>query len=66
MVRAGSMSHLPGGSNVLYIDGHVAFQMYKPTSPCYDADVAILLERESFPISAAVPPFVEVARHLGL
>jgi len=28
-----SFNHVPGGSNVLYMDGHVAFQKYPASFP---------------------------------
>ena len=28
-------NHLPGGSNVLYLDGHVSFVKYEEGAPCY-------------------------------
>lgn len=33
VIATGAYNHIPGGSNVLYMDGHVAFLKYKSTSP---------------------------------
>jgi len=35
-------NHIPGGSNVLYLDGHVAFVRYQDGEPCYRSFAAIV------------------------
>lgn len=64
--RATGMSHLPGGSNVLYLDGHVEYRGYLPHPEITSETGSYGLELEQFPITAAVPTFVEAARRLGL
>jgi len=34
-------NHIPGGSNVLYMDGHVEFQRYDPTSQTYPVNYEV-------------------------
>ena len=34
-------NHIPGGSNVLYMDGHVKFVRYPETFPVTDEDIGI-------------------------
>jgi prepilin-type N-terminal cleavage/methylation domain-containing protein/prepilin-type processing-associated H-X9-DG protein len=38
---ASQMNHLPGGSNVLYLDGHVSFVHYPGQTPCSRAWAAL-------------------------
>ena len=46
-------NHLPGGSNVLYLDGHVAYQAYRPTFVEPPLNF-IGTEGETLPVSLAV------------
>ncbi len=46
-VGVASFNHVPGGSNVLYLDGHVAFQRYEekgegPINGCFSVATALL------------------------
>ncbi len=52
-------NHLPGGCNVLYLDGHVAFVRWIP-NPGAPAD-ASGTERETFPVSVAWGILAEMA-----
>ncbi len=49
--RVDTFNHVPGGSNVLYMDGHVEFLKWTP-HPGARAD-AVGTENESFPVSLA-------------
>jgi len=40
--EVGQYNHIPGGSNVLYMDGHVEFLKYPSESPCTRGIVAIV------------------------
>ena len=35
-------NHIPGGSNVLYMDGHVAFVRYQDGEPCYRSFASVV------------------------
>ena len=61
-----SVNHLPGGGNVLYMDGHVAFQKYTPRPEVTPSSGAAGTESDPFPESAASVLFVEAARIRGL
>jgi prepilin-type N-terminal cleavage/methylation domain-containing protein/prepilin-type processing-associated H-X9-DG protein len=49
---ASLFNHIPGGSNVLYMDGHVDFIRYTP-NPGAVANAAVGSENEEFPVSSA-------------
>jgi prepilin-type N-terminal cleavage/methylation domain-containing protein/prepilin-type processing-associated H-X9-DG protein len=48
-VKAGDFSHLPGGCNILYMDGHVAFTRYPGARFPMTADSARILGRYDRP-----------------
>lgn len=60
------MNHLPGGSNVLFMDGHVAFQRYTARPEISISTGARGAENDHFPISVASIAFVEASRIRGL
>lgn len=60
------MNHLPGGGNVLFMDGHVEFQRYAPRPAVTEAAGAIGTESDTFPTTAATALFTEAARDRGL
>lgn len=45
-------SHIPGGANVLYMDGHVDFVRYTPTRGVDASGQMIGTEQETFPVSS--------------
>ena len=55
----GSFNHVPGGSNVLYMDGHVEFAKWTP-HPNASAD-AVGTENETFPVSLAWAQLADLA-----
>lgn len=57
--RPDMFNHIPGGSNVLYMDGHVSFSKWtpNPTAP----DDASGTEQEAFPVSLAWGILAELA-----
>ena len=50
-VTASQFNHVPGGANVLYLDGHVAFSRY--TAPPMPSPSALGSEHQQFPVTAA-------------
>ncbi len=48
---AGIFNHIPGGCNVLYMDGHVDFIRYTPTQVDFTGDMTGT-EQEEFPVSS--------------
>jgi prepilin-type N-terminal cleavage/methylation domain-containing protein/prepilin-type processing-associated H-X9-DG protein len=57
-------NHIPGGSNVLYMDGHVEFQKYQITpNPASDASGT---EDQEFPVSTAWALITKTANDAGL
>lgn len=61
-----TMNHLPGGGNVLYMDGHVAFQRYTPRPGITRASGALGTESDDFPYSAACAILAEESGSRGL
>ena len=57
-------NHVPGGANVLYMDGHVEFQKYQITAnPAADASGT---EKQLFPVSTAWAMITRTANDAGL
>lgn len=54
----GDFNHVPGGNNVLFLDGHVEFQRYTPR-PDIDSSGGAGSEGDEFPTSAAWSRFVD-------
>lgn len=61
-----SMAHAPGGANVLFMDGHVAFQHYVPRPEVTIYSGAFGTELDLFPINPANAIFTEGLRERGL
>lgn len=63
---AESMAHLPGGANVLFMDGHVSFEKYLQRPEVTVATGAFGIESDPFPVNAANALFTEGLRERGL
>ena len=59
-------NHIPGGSNCLYLDGHVEFLRYTPTSGIDAYGDGIGTEQEEFPISSTWAMLTYQALNAGL
>jgi len=59
-------NHIPGGSNVLYLDGHVAFLRFMPRPDIDPAGDGAGTENEEFPVSTTWAMTTQVALDAGL
>jgi len=62
----GIFNHIPGGSNVLFMDGHVAFQRFQNRPGASAPGQGQNLEGDTFPCSAAWALTVDIALGAGL
>ncbi|MBI3119010.1 MAG: hypothetical protein HYZ00_10015, partial [Candidatus Hydrogenedentes bacterium] len=59
-------NHVPGGSNVLYMDGHVEFVKYVGNGSATIANGAAGTENEQFPVSSAWAIIAQTALNAGV
>ena len=59
-------NHVPGGSNVLYLDGHVEFLRFVPRSDIDPIGLGYGTENERFPISTTWAMTTQKALDAGL